>query len=207
VLVLSSVVILWVAVAQVWFAGLASLVVDPSTGWTMTLTLTKLEAAERQLKEAIRMLFERRDPAAVHTLVFASHQVLYDLCASSKNSSSLQYSLRDYRYIPEDQRQEWYRLLNSPANFFKHADRDPNAELTFDPRMTEAFLLDATFLYQNLTEDLFHEGAVYRTWFFLKYPQALVENEFSNVLDSLRNKIIDPNDFTFMRSMLDLRIK
>lgn len=173
----------------------------------MALTLTKLEAAERQLKEAIGMFFERRDSVAIHTLVFASHQVLYDLCASSENSSSLQYSLRDYKYIPEDQRQDWYRLLNSPANFFKHADRDPDAELTFDSKMTEAFLLDATFLYQGLTGDLFHEGKVYRAWFFLKYPQALVESEFSNVFDSLRNKFIDPNDFTFMRSMLDLKIK
>jgi hypothetical protein len=173
----------------------------------MTFRLTKLESAERQLKEAVRMFFECRDPVAVHTLVFASHQVLYDMCASSKNSSSLQYSLRDYKYIPADQRQKWNRLLNSAANFVKHADRDPNAVLTFDPKMIEAFLLDATFLYQNLTGDLFHEGAVYRTWFFLKYPQALIKSEFSNVLDSLRDETIDPNDFASMRSMLDLRIK
>jgi hypothetical protein len=39
-------------------------------------TMTKLQAAERQLRVAIRLFFERRDPIAVHTLATAAQDVL-----------------------------------------------------------------------------------------------------------------------------------
>jgi ribosomal protein S7 len=42
-------------------------------------TVTKLEVAERQLRVAIRLFFERRDMIAVHTLAAAAQGVLRDL--------------------------------------------------------------------------------------------------------------------------------
>jgi hypoxanthine-guanine phosphoribosyltransferase len=41
--------------------------------------LTKLEAAQRQLSVAVRMLFDGQDPVAVHTLVGAASIVFTDL--------------------------------------------------------------------------------------------------------------------------------
>ena len=41
--------------------------------------LTKLEVAERQLRVAIRLFFERKDAVAVHTLAAASRDLLNDL--------------------------------------------------------------------------------------------------------------------------------
>jgi hypothetical protein len=37
-----------------------------------TFKLSKLEAAERQLREAIFLFFERRDPVAIHSLTGAA---------------------------------------------------------------------------------------------------------------------------------------
>jgi hypothetical protein len=41
--------------------------------------ITKIDVAERQLCEAVRYFFERRDPIIVHALVSAGLQVLTDL--------------------------------------------------------------------------------------------------------------------------------
>jgi hypothetical protein len=40
------------------------------------IRLTKIEAAEKQLREAIRLFAEGRDPVTVQTVVGAAHQVL-----------------------------------------------------------------------------------------------------------------------------------
>ena len=45
--------------------------------------VTRLEAAERQLRVAIRMFFERKDMIAVHTLAAAALQILDDLVESA----------------------------------------------------------------------------------------------------------------------------
>ncbi len=50
--------------------------------------VNKIEAARRQLVEAITLFFERRDPIAIHTLIGASHQILYDL-AKGKGDTSI----------------------------------------------------------------------------------------------------------------------
>jgi hypothetical protein len=39
-------------------------------------TVTVLEAAERQLRTAIRLFFERRDMIAIHTLATAAQEIL-----------------------------------------------------------------------------------------------------------------------------------
>ena len=44
-----------------------------------TATITKLVAAERQLREAIRMFFEEKDDLAVHTVASAAYRIICDL--------------------------------------------------------------------------------------------------------------------------------
>jgi len=167
--------------------------------------IDKIESAVRQIKESICLFFERRDPVAIHTLAFAGHKILYDLCYNKGMKDKLSYSLRDYIYVPQEKRKEWYNLLSSTANFIKHADHDGDDKILFDPKISEAFMLDATYLYQNLRTDLFHEGAVFRTWFFLRYPFAMMESEYKDKLISLKLAPGDIENFAFIRSMLDYK--
>ena len=43
-------------------------------------TISKLEAAERQLRQAVRLFFQRGDDLAIHTLAAATYQIISDLC-------------------------------------------------------------------------------------------------------------------------------
>ena len=167
--------------------------------------IDKIESAVRQIKESIRLFFERRDPVAIHTLAFAGHKILYDLCKHRGMKDKLSYSLSDYKYVPQEMRKDWHKLLSSTANFIKHADWDGDDKILFDPKISEAFLLDATFLYQNIRTDLFHEGAVFRTWFFSKYPSAIIESEFKDKFMPLKLASEDIDNFVFIRSMLDYK--
>ena len=58
------------------------------------------------------------------------------------------------------QRAEHVRGLNYAANFFKHADKDPDGRVNIEPltKLTAEFLMDAVVLLQRLTGELPIEG-------------------------------------------------
>lgn len=85
--------------------------------------VSKLVAAARQLREAIFLFFERRDAVAIHTLAAASHQILVDL-ASERGLSGIP---KNNPLVRSEKEKEWITLVNNSHNFFKHADRDPEA--------------------------------------------------------------------------------
>lgn len=109
--------------------------------------VTKLNAAERQLRVAIRLFFERKDLIAVHTLAAAAQGVLADL--------GRQKGIRSIFDRPElirpERQKEVYQLFRRAQNFFKHANEDPEATLDFFYETTKFYLLDAALLYQALT--------------------------------------------------------
>lgn len=158
-------------------------------GWTIE-TITKLQAAKRQLIAAIQLFFERKDSIAIQTLTGASHQILYDL-AKPKKILSL---IKDSPLIRPDKKGEWVKTINEAQNFLKHADRDPEASIDFRPTLSQFLLMDAIVFYQQLTGDIFHEAKVYLTWFDLTHIDLLVESEFKNLISEMA-KGIDPDDF------------
>jgi len=129
--------------------------------------LSKLDVARRQLATAIRMFFSLGDPIAIHTLAAASQGLLRDLAkASGAEHGSI---LHDNPHIPGPLREEWYRQLNQPRNFFKHADRDPDRSLEFKPEDNENLILDAVLLWYTNSHAAFHEASVYLGWFTTKH--------------------------------------
>ena len=59
-----------------------------------TIRLNKIDAARRQLKVAIRLLFDDEDPVAVHTLVGAASVIITDLVEKHHQMSPGRNSLR-----------------------------------------------------------------------------------------------------------------
>jgi len=58
-----------------------------------TIYITKLAAAQRQLRAAIRMFFSGEDELAVHTVAFAAYKVLSDLKADRGRDEAGDYFL------------------------------------------------------------------------------------------------------------------
>jgi hypothetical protein len=155
--------------------------------------ISKLEAAERNLGEAIRLFFEKRDSIAVHTLAAASQQVLRDIAkVSLPNYIGI---LHDHPSLREDCNSDWRRLLNEPRNFFKHADSDSSAELEFDEEMNEILLIDAVGILTQISNKPHAEAAIYAAWFELRYPLAAGAFPGNLSLSYCQYKNIRPDDF------------
>ena len=77
--------------------------------------ICKLEAAQRQLDCAIRLLLEKQDSLAVHTLTYAAYRLLRDL-----HDEKVRAVLDEF---------EAASGLKAIPNFLKHADTDADAIL------------------------------------------------------------------------------
>lgn len=166
---------------------------DPSASVYKPEWVSRIDVARRQVSAAIRLFFERRDPVAVHTLVAAGHQILTD----SGNAVGILGLLKG-----SGQRTEHVRVLNYAANFFKHADKDPDGRVNIEPlsSLTAEFLMDAVVLLQRVAGELPIEGKVFWTWFVTK-NRELVEGT-SEETQRMIDIGLDPDDFPALVGLL-----
>jgi hypothetical protein len=120
-----------------------------------TITITKLDAARRQIEMAILLWFDDADPIAIHTLVAAGHRVCHDIVKHRKGSSNFLFNMK---FVPPEKQAEYKKLICKAENFFKHSERDPDpsASITFRPKMTEFYLLDAIQLFNQINGKCTH---------------------------------------------------
>lgn len=164
-----------------------------------TVTVSKLEAAERQLREAIRLFFDRRDPIAIHTLAGAASQILYDL---AKHKGLVSY-IRGNPLVRENMRGKWVAMLNEAQSFFKHADRNPDGIYEFPIHSTRAFLLEGVSLYEQLAGKLFWEAQVYSIWFALKHSDLLMQGAYRDTIGRFKVPGLDLEDFEMLSLILE----
>jgi hypothetical protein len=163
-------------------------------------SLTKLEVAKQQLQAGIWSLFHEQGAVAVHTVVAAAYQILDDLAYQQGLTTA-----RHSPYIREGKQQRWCMALNHAQNFFKHADRDPDAILDFNPELSHVFLVHALDLYKQLTQvPLFFEGRVYELWFHARYKDEnlLEEGAFASLVALMLSHGFDPENFRQIRLLL-----
>jgi len=160
------------------------------------IRVTKPDAAGRQLCAAIRLFLADGDPVAIHTLASAAAQITADMMKARGMTSMV----RSAALVREDRRREVLRTIAAPENFFKHADRDPDEAIEFNPETTEFFIFAALAELQALTGRLPREGQVFQMWFLLKHEGMLLENDQTRVirqaLDAVRRSgSLEKSDF------------
>jgi hypothetical protein len=80
-----------------------------------TIVVTKLDAARRQLRTAIRLWFQEADPASIHTLAHAASEIIHVI---SKNRNRYRRILIfDADMIKDEYRSEWNEKRKNSANF------------------------------------------------------------------------------------------
>lgn len=117
-----------------------------------TLSISKLDAARRQLEVAIRLYFFDDDPVSIYTLGAAAYGVLRDI-ASAKKIPLLTTEQRLMARVVPGKERELLAVLRRHQNFFKHADRDADAAIDFNPESTEWLLFDGSVAYTQLTSE------------------------------------------------------
>ena len=164
--------------------------------------LTKLDVARRQIDEAIRMFFDRRDPIAEHTVTSAAAQVLSDL----GKTRGFQGWTRNPSVVNPGRWKEWRGAITRFETFFKHADKDPDAACDFRPEVTQLFILEAIELLRIFTGKFTWEGLVFSIWFSIKYPDLLKEGEFKDAIAALpAQPKVDVQDLSMVADLLKMR--
>lgn len=134
-----------------------------------TLKLSKTDAARRQLEAAIRLWFFDGDAVSVHTLAAAAHQLVHDL----GKARGLGTSLRELSDVRPEYRRKLREAIVRDENFFKHADRDPDALLEFRPTVTTYMLVDAVLTYQTLTSERPPILRTFSIWMTIQNPDLI----------------------------------
>lgn len=144
------------------------------------LRITKLEAACRQIDTAIEMFFFDRDPVAIHTMVAASHETVHAL-AKRKGVSDLLFGANSVKH---EFHKRWNDLVGSDGIFLRHADREPDGEVEFNPEFTEMLLMFALRGLRDMGHKFNGLQAAYWTWFCLHHPASTMIDVFSLNLPS-----------------------
>lgn len=135
------------------------------------ITLSKLEVARRQLETAITMYFNGGDPVSTHTLAAASLEILRDL-NNALQGSPMFSDLEASGIIKPDKLALARSAMRSAQNFFKHADKDPNGTLDFNPEATAFYLLDAIEKYRELSKENPPIVRVFGLWFRVQWTEV-----------------------------------
>lgn len=128
----------------------------------MTVRVSKLEAARRQLRVAIEMLFSGADPVAVHTLVGAASILASDLAKRHHPDGHWEKLAQQANGLTAKQYND---VARTTQNFLKHADRDSEDVYEFDPAETDALAFGAVCNLGNFG-DLGLEESVLLLWYF-----------------------------------------
>ena len=163
-------------------------------------SLTKLEAAERQLRVAIRLFFQRKDLVAVHTLAAAAQGILQDL-GSHQGVKSI---FKETERIQPEYREKVTTSFRQAQNFFKHADKNRQEKLRFYYEATKFYLFDAASLYLKLTNRPFPEALVLVGWILLKFPNLLIDEEDKKRVANAVSAGMNPDDLDSFLTVIDM---
>lgn len=133
------------------------------------MQITKLDAARRQLRTAIRLWFADDDPVSIYALTYAAHEVLHTLHRASEGKQGLVF---DAPALRSDQERVTLGVKRW-GNFFKHARTDPNKRITFNPEVTELLILPAADALRRITKQWGAEEAAFNYWFLAHNPDAM----------------------------------
>jgi hypothetical protein len=145
------------------------------------LTIGKLDAARRQLETALTLWFNDGDPVSIHTLACAAYEIIH--AVSEKRNPYRRDLLFDTLVVKDEYRQKFNALMKSPANFFKHADRDGEAAITFQTNLTQLFFMYSIMGIQFCVEGLNLAERSFLRWVQIFEPQYLTDKGRKDLAD------------------------
>lgn len=132
------------------------------------LKISKLDAVRRQLETAIRLYFSNGDPVSIHTLAAAAYNITRDI-NKKMGSSPLLIKELFLKCVREGHEEEVRKKLNEAENFFKHAERDHQAVIDFNPELSEMFVLEACSAYYKLRGEFPPLFKLFQSWFIANH--------------------------------------
>jgi len=104
-------------------------------------TFSKIEVACQQLDTAIKLWFKEENPISIHTLVCSAHQIISDVIHHQSRNDPLFDSI----YIKNGFKKIAKTHFHKYYNLFKHANKDPETYIKFNPTSNEYFISCSIF--------------------------------------------------------------
>ena len=142
-----------------------------------TVTLTKLDAARRQLDVSIRMIFGGGDIVAAHTLVGAASNIISDLVKRRNPKRSWDHFAQEANDLTA---KEYFRIMRRAQNFLKHAESDADGAMDFDLADTESLAFWAVMNLGELGYNLSIAESVMQLWYIASHSPVLDEASDAN---------------------------
>jgi hypothetical protein len=111
----------------------------PPGAGVLTLELTKIDVAEAQIRTAVRLFFEEGHPVPVYLLASSAREILTTIGIKVGVETVLQELAEAHGVGLKEAIESSHRW----ANFFKHADRDATARITFKETEIDSVLFTA----------------------------------------------------------------
>lgn len=129
------------------------------------MKISKLEAAKRQLDCAIRLYLNDDDLSSAITLSRASFRLLWDIYPTIANDGFEKPLSKVIEQLG------WTRF-NAIANFLKHADKDPEAQMDPDAVHAKTGIGFSIMLYSRATGAYSPEMKAWETLMTLEQPDV-----------------------------------
>ncbi len=139
--------------------------------------ITKLEAAQCQLRTACLLFFQTPDSVSVHTLAWAAHEILDQ---HPKSAKSLLFDIANQS--PESAKA--HAELTEARNCFKHYHNKPSKAIHLIENLNEWLLIDCGQMYRSITGRVIKEVAAVNAWVSIRRNLPIFYN--SVVIEHLR---------------------
>lgn len=139
----------------------------------MKQTISKIEAAQCQLREAIRLWFHDGDLASMHVLACSALQIVADINAAQGGRDLIYDSL----VVKDEYRREWSHKFKSAYNHLKHADKnpDPSFPIELDTELTEFFILFTCLGLEGMKAVRGAIESAFQVYYMVAHPELVRE--------------------------------
>lgn len=152
------------------------------------VSLSKQEVARRQLVTAINLFFDHGDSVSIYTLGQAAWEVLDALC---KNQEKIRIR-EEIKKVNSLTSKEVYKISTYGRNFFKHADKDPEATLEgFKDEFNDLVLFAASYDYTQISGHSPIELQLFKLWYFAVYPEKAPKEGFEDIIEAANENFPD----------------
>jgi len=168
------------------------------------ITISKLDAAKRQLETVIRLYFFDGDPVSIHTLTSAAYNVIRDVNVK-RGGDPMWVKDKAIEFVKPEYRKEFRESINKAEKIFKHADRDHDLTLDFNPDQSQMLIFDAMSAYSALTGENPPLFKVFQAWMVCSKPEMFDTSQDLKIwLDKIGPELASSGKPAFFNTLLPI---
>ena len=150
------------------------------------ISISKIDAAKRQLHTAIELWFRDGDPVSIHTLVSAAQEILLPIAKAKKTF----LGVFDTIYIVPGKEEEYFAWMRIHQNFFKHGSIDPDETIMFNPEADDGLIRTVIQVYAGVAGMVSPLMNAYILRFLFSHPHLHNSDPFPQISPGMKRQFV-----------------